>query len=65
MLCAKKITKHIAFVIRIENKLFGFFLGDLRTDPQKPRGDFKKNPEGPPHARGVFLKSPTGLRGIW
>ena len=44
-------------------KLFGFFLGDLRPDPPKPRGDLK-NPEGMPgpravgprarHARGVF-----------
>ena len=24
--------------------LFGFFLGDLRPDPPKPRGDFKKTP---------------------
>ena len=29
------------------SKLFGFFQGDLRPDPTKPRGDLK-NPEGLP-----------------
>ena len=46
---------------------FGFFGGNLRSDPPKPGGDFE-NPEGNPPgprarrvARGIF-KIPDGLR---
>ena len=61
----KEIPLKINFICDHRNlyKLFGFFLGDLRPDPPKPRGDLK-NPEGMAgpravgprtrHARGVF-----------
>ena len=39
------------------SKLFGFFLGDLRPDPPKPRGVFSEIPDG---AEGDLAKIPAG-----
>ena len=44
-------------------KLFGFFLGDLRPDPPKPRGDFKKTPRARGVPEGFFLNPRRGWGG--
>ena len=51
------------------SKLFGFFQGDLRPDPPKPRGDFEKTPRALRWARGPaacprdFFEIPDGAEG--